>query len=127
MIDMRFTKTHEWVDLEDDNTVFIGITDHAQHALGDTVYVELPDVGEMIAVGKECAVVESVKLASDVYAPVSGEIIAVNDAVLISPDLLNEDPQEEGWLLKVRLTNKKELEALMDTKNYESYLAQIAH
>lgn len=124
---MKFTKTHEWVDIKDDNTVTIGITDHAQHALGDMVFVELPNVGEMIVLGKECAVVESVKSASDVYAPLSGEVIAVNDAVIAAPDLINKDPQEEGWLFKVKLSNPKELEALMDTKSYESYLAETAH
>ena len=126
MADVKFTKTHEWVSVEGD-TVTIGITDHAQHALGDMVFVELPDVGEMIAAGKECAVVESVKSASDVYAPLSGEVIAINEAVEATPDLLNKDPEEEGWLFKVRLSNPKELAALMDTKAYETYLAETAH
>ena len=126
MANKKFTKTHEWIGIEGD-TVTIGITDHAQHALGDMVFVELPDMGEMIFAGKECGVVESVKSASDVYAPLSGEVIAINDAVVATPDLLNKDPEEEGWLFKVKLSNPKELDALMDTKAYEVYLAETAH
>ena len=126
MADMKFTKTHEWVSVEGDK-VTIGITDHAQHALGDMVFVELPDAGEMIAAGKECAVVESVKSASDVYAPLSGEVIAVNDATLAAPDIINKDPEKEGWLFKIRLSNPNELTTLMDTKAYEVYLAETSH
>ncbi|CAL7963533.1 glycine cleavage system H protein [Gammaproteobacteria bacterium] len=126
MADMKFTKTHEWVSVEGD-TVTIGITDHAQHALGDMVFVELPDIGEMIATGKDCAVVESVKSASDVYAPLSGEVIAVNDTALATPDIINKDPEKEGWLFKIRLSNPKELDALMDIKAYGVYLAENAH
>lgn len=127
MVSKKFTKTHEWVGIEDDNIVTIGITDHAQHALGDMVFVELPDMGEMIVAGKECGVIESVKSASDVYAPLSGEVIATNDAVVAVPDLLNNDPEVEGWLLKVKLSNPKELDTLMDAKAYEAYLAETAH
>lgn len=126
MADVKFTKTHEWVSVEGD-TVTIGITDHAQHALGDMVFIELPDIGDLIAVGKECAVVESVKSASDVYAPLSGEVIAVNDSVFATPDIINKDPEGEGWLFKMLLSNPKELTDLMDTKAYEVYLAETAH
>jgi glycine cleavage system H protein len=84
-------------------------------------------MGEMIVAGKECGVVESVKSASDVYAPLSGEVIAINDSVVATPDLLNKDPEEEGWLFKVKLSNPKELDTLMDTKAYELYLAETAH
>jgi len=127
MSDMKFTKTHEWVRLEDDNTVTIGITDHAQHALGDMVYVELPDVGSMLTTGKECAVVESVKSASDIYAPLGGEVIATNDDVAASPDLINNDPEEEGWLFKIRPSDPKAIDELMDNTAYEAYLAETAH
>jgi glycine cleavage system H protein len=126
MADMKFTKTHEWVSVEGD-IVTIGITNHAQHALGDMVFIELPDIGEMIAAGRECAVVESVKSASDVYAPLSGEVAAVNDAALATPDIVNKDPEKEGWLFKIRLSNPKELTDLMDVETYEAYLAEIAH
>ncbi len=127
MRDMKFTKTHEWVGLEDDGTVTLGITDHAQHALGDMVFVELPAVGEIIVVGKECAVVESVKSATDVYTPLSGEVTATNETIVASPDIINKDPQGEGWLFKMRPSNLKELEVIMDAKAYETYLAETAH
>ena len=127
MAEMKFAKTHEWIRLEDDDTATVGITDHAQHALGDIVFVELPDVGKMIAAGKECAVIESVKSASDVYAPVSGEVIATNEVIIANSGIINQDPQVEGWLFKVKLTDAKELAALMDTKAYEKYLAETSH
>ena len=127
MTDTRFTKTHEWVRLENDGTITIGVTDHAQHALGDMVFVEHPEKGEMITAGKECAVVESVKSASDVYSPVSGEVIAVNDEVVANPELINKDAQSSGWLFKIRPSNVRELDALMDTAAYEKYLADSAH
>ena len=127
MAEKKFTKTHEWVSLEIDGEAVIGVTDHAQHALGDMVYVELPGVGEILTAGKECGVVESVKSASDAYSPLSGEVIAVNDTVVATPELINKDPQENGWLFKIRPSNPKELDALMDTKAYEAYLAETAH
>lgn len=99
MAEMRFTKTHEWVRLENDGTVTIGITDHAQHALGDIVFVEQPEQGEMVVVGKECAVVESVKSASDVYSPLSGEVVAINAEVVAKPELLNKEAENSGPLL----------------------------
>jgi glycine cleavage system H protein len=127
MSDMKFTKSHEWCRLEGDGSVTVGITDHAQHALGDMVFVELPDVGHVIAAGKECGVVESVKSASDFFSPVSGEVIAINEIVTASPDLVNKEPQGAGWLIKVRPSNVKELDGLMDAKAYEAYLAETAH
>lgn len=127
MAEMRFTKTHEWVRLENDGTVTMGITDHAQHALGDMVFVEQPEPGEMVVAGKECAVVESVKSASDVYAPLSGEVVAVNAEVVAKPELLNKDAESGGWLFKLKPSNPKELEALMDVAAYEKYLAGLAH
>lgn len=127
MSEMKFTKSHEWVRLENDGTATIGITDHAQHALGDMVFVELPEVGTTLSVGKESGVVESVKSASDVYAPISGEVVAGNELVVASPDLLNKDPQNTAWLFKVKPSNLKELDDLMDVKAYENYLAETAH
>lgn len=127
MADMKFTKTHEWVRLESDGTVTIGITDHAQHALGDMVFVEQPEQGEIVAAGKECAVVESVKSASDVYSPLSGEVVVVNADVIANPDLINKDAQNSGWLFKIKPSNTKELDALMDMTAYEKYLAELAH
>lgn len=127
MSNIKFTKTHEWVRLESDGTVKIGVTDHAQHALGDMVFVELPVVGEMIALGKECSVVESVKSASDVYAPISGEVIAVNELVEANPEIINQDPQNAGWLFKVHPSDLNEFHSLLDAKAYEAYLAETAH
>lgn len=127
MADIKFTKTHEWARLENDGTITIGITDHAQHALGDMVFVELPEIGELVNIGKECGVVESVKSASDVYSPLSGEVVGVNDDVVASPDLLNKDAQDAGWLFKIRPSNMKEFDQLLDTKAYEAYLAETAH
>ncbi len=127
MADMKFTKTHEWVRLENDGTVTIGVTDHAQHALGDMVFVEQPDKGEIINSGKECAVIESVKSASDVYSPLSGEVVVVNDDVVAKPDIINKDAQNSGWLFKIKPSNLKELDALMDAAAYEKYLAESAH
>ena len=124
---MRFTKTHEWAIVEDDNSIVIGITDHAQHALGDIVFVELPEEGEMIAAGKECAVIESVRSASDIYSPVSGEVLTINKDVLVTPYLVNQDPHAEGWFIRVRPSNIFELEKLMNLTDYEAYLAQIAN
>ena len=123
----KYTKTHEWVRSENDGTATIGITDHAQQALGDMVFVELPAVGKQIIAGKECGVVESVKSASDLYAPISGEVTANNDAVTATPALLNQDPQNSGWLFRVRLKDVKELDALMDAASYEAFLATCEH
>ena len=124
---LKYTKTHEWARVESDGTVTIGITEHAQEALGDMVFVELPKVGAKITAGKECGVVESVKSASDLYAPISGDVIAANDKVTTTPALLNSDPQGEGWLLKVHPGNKTELDALMDAKAYSKFLASSEH
>lgn len=106
--DLKFMKSHEWARVEDDGTVTIGISDHAQGLLGDLVYVELPNVGDTLEVGAGCAVVESVKAASDVYAPVSGEVIKVNSALSDTPETINEDAYGEGWIVVVRPTNLQE-------------------
>lgn len=123
----KYSKTHEWVRSENDGTVTVGITEHAQEALGDMVFVELPAVGAQITVGKECGVVESVKSASDLYAPISGEVTANNNEVTATPALLNKDPQNSGWLFRVRVKDQKELDALMDAKTYETFLTTCDH
>jgi glycine cleavage system H protein len=123
MSDIRFTKEHEWVRREGD-TVVIGITDYAQEQLGDVVYVELPEIGRRVEQGKEAAVVESAKAASEVYAPVSGEVIEVNDAIVGDPAKVNADAMGEGWFIKIRLADAKQLDGLMDEKAYEAYVAE---
>ncbi len=123
MTALRFTKDHEWVRLDGDLAV-IGITDYAQSQLGDVVYVELPEIGRRVEQGKEAAVVESVKAASEVYAPVSGEVAAVNEALAAEPAKVNADPLGEGWFLKLRLADPTELDALMDEAAYQRFLGQ---
>jgi len=117
MTTLRFTKDHEWVRLEDDLAV-VGITDYAQSQLGDVVYVELPEIGRRVAQGKEAAVVESVKAASEVYAPVSGDVAEVNEALAADPAKVNTDPMGDGWFLKLRLDDPTELDSLMDEAAY---------
>lgn len=116
--DLKYTKTHEWVRSEADGTLTVGITDHAQELLGDMVYVELPDVGRAVKAGQDCAVAESVKAASDVYAPVSGEIVAINTALEGSPELVNKAPFGEGWMFRVSPSDPAEVDALLDAKAY---------
>ena len=123
MSETRYTKDHEWVRPEGDIAV-IGITDYAQQQLGDVVYVELPEIGRKIEQGKEAAVVESAKAASEVYAPVSGEVVAVNDAVAGDPAKVNADAMGEGWFMKVRLADPKELDSLMDKAGYDDFVAE---
>ncbi|QZD91148.1 glycine cleavage system protein GcvH [Qipengyuania aurantiaca] len=115
-----FTDEHEWIDLEGD-TATVGITDFAQGQLGDIVFVELPEVGTMVEKGKDAAVVESVKAASDVYAPLSGEVVEVNDGLEDDPALVNSSPEEDGWFFKMTVSDKAELEGLMDDKAYKSF------
>jgi len=123
MSDIRYTREHEWVRREGD-TVVIGITDYAQEQLGDVVYVELPEIGRQVEQGKEAAVVESAKAASEVYAPVSGEVVAVNDALVGDPAKVNADAMGEGWFIKVKLADPKQFDGLMDEKAYEAYVAE---
>jgi glycine cleavage system H protein len=118
---IRYTKDHEWIRVEGDVAV-IGITDYAQTQLGDVVYVELPELGRRVEQGKEAAVVESVKAASEVYAPLSGEVIAVNDTLSGEPGKVNADPQGDGWFLKLRIANPKELDGLMDETAYAAFV-----
>ncbi|MBX7493913.1 glycine cleavage system protein GcvH [Qipengyuania sp. 1NDW9] len=115
-----FTDEHEWIDLEGD-TATVGITDYAQGQLGDIVFVELPEIGTMVEKGKDAAVVESVKAASDVYAPLSGEVVEVNDGLEDDPALVNSSPEEDGWFFKMTVSDKSEMEGLMDDKAYKSF------
>lgn len=116
--ELRYTKSHEWVKTMEDGHLEIGITDHAQEMLGDMVFVELPEVGITVNTGDDCAVVESVKAASDVYAPVSGEIVEVNSLLSDSPETLNSDPYGEGWLYRMQPTDEGEIEELLDAEGY---------
>src|ERR1700736_4953490 len=125
MTTLRFTKDHEWVRLDGDLAV-VGITDYAQSQLGDVVYVELPDIGRTVAQGGEAAVVESVKAASEVYAPVSGEVVAVNDVLSGEPGRVNADAEGEGWFFKVKLSDPKQLDALMDEAPYKPFIEGLA-
>jgi glycine cleavage system H protein len=118
MTTLRFTKDHEWVRLDGDLAV-VGITDYAQSQLGDVVYVELPEIGRRVEQGKEAAVVESVKAASEVYAPISGEVAEVNETLATDPAMVNTDPMGDGWFLKLRLDDPKELDGLMDEAAYQ--------
>jgi glycine cleavage system H protein len=120
---LRFTKDHEWIR-QDGDTVIIGITDYAQQQLGDIVYVELPAPGKRVEAGKEAAIVESAKAASEVYAPVSGEVVAVNGAIADDPARVNADPMGDGWFLAVKLDDPHELEGLMDQAAYEKFVAE---
>lgn len=115
--DLRYAASHEWARLEADGTVTVGISDHAQEALGDVVFVELPELGKALAAGQEAGVVESVKAASDIYAPVSGEVIAINEELADSPELVNSDPYG-AWFFKLKPANTAELDKLLDAAGY---------
>jgi glycine cleavage system H protein len=120
---LRFTRDHEWIRLDGELAV-VGVTDYAQSQLGDVVYVELPEIGRRVEKGKEAAVVESVKAASEVYAPASGEVAEVNEALAADPAKVNADPMGEGWFLKLRLTDLKELEGLLDEAAYQQFVEE---
>ena len=119
--DLKYTKSHEWVRVSGD-TATVGITDHAQHELTDIVFVELPDVGRKVKSGEACAVVESVKTASDIYSPVSGEILETNRAVVDDPALVNTEPYADGWFYKIKLSNPAELNALLSPEDYKKQI-----
>ncbi|MGI1671706.1 MAG: glycine cleavage system protein GcvH [Neptuniibacter sp.] len=116
--ELKYVASHEWIRVEGDGTVVIGITDHAQDLLGDVVFVELPEVGAEVATGDESGVVESVKAASDIYAPVGGEVVAVNEELEDSPELVNSDPYGDGWFFKLKLSDADELNTLLDGEAY---------
>ena len=124
MTDLRFTKDHEWIKIEG-GTAVVGITPYAQKQLGDVVYVELPDVGRKVAAGDEAAVVESVKAASEVYAPVAGEVTAVNEALAADPAKVNADALGEGWFFRMKIADAKDAAHLMDQTAYESYVGKL--
>lgn len=125
--ELKFLKSHEWVRIESDGRATVGISDHAQGLLGDLVYVELPAVGDSVTAGNAVAVVESVKAASDVYSPVSGTVVAVNDALSDKPETINEDAYGQGWLFVVELSDKAELDSLLDADAYAAVLEDDAH
>ena len=117
--ELKYASTHEWARLEEDGSVTVGITDHAQDALGDVVYVELPDVGTELHAGQEAGVVESVKAASDVYAPVSGKVISINQTLEDAPETINSDPYHGGWFYKLEPSDTAELEELLSAETYQ--------
>lgn len=119
---LKYASSHEWLRADGDGVYTVGITEHAQDLLGDMVFVELPDVGDTVAQGDDCAVAESVKAASDIYAPVSGEVVAVNDALSDSPELVNSSPYEDGWLFKIKIADEAELSALLDAAGYQGVI-----
>lgn len=125
--DLKYTKSHEWIRVLPEGIAEVGITEHAQQALGDLVFVEVPESGRAVTAGNACAVVESVKAASDVYAPVSGEVVEGNGALAETPELINQDAYGSGWLMRIRFSNSAELDSLLDPRAYEEQLAGEAH
>ncbi|MBG6248141.1 MULTISPECIES: glycine cleavage system protein GcvH [Symbiopectobacterium] len=117
--ELKYTSSHEWVQAEGEGVYRVGITEHAQELLGDMVFVDLPDVGTQVAMGDDCAVAESVKAASDIYAPLSGEIVAVNDALEGQPELVNSAPYADGWLFSIKASDESELSDLLDATAYQ--------
>jgi glycine cleavage system H protein len=122
LAELRYARSHEWARIEDDGTVTVGISDHAQEALGDVVFVEMPDEGAELAAGDEAGTVESVKAASDIYAPISGRVIAVNEALEDNPEIVNGDPYQDGWFFKLEPLDLSEVESLlMDAEAYQQH------
>jgi len=117
--ELKYASSHEWARLEEDGTVTIGITDHAQEALGDVVFVELPDVGTTLAAADDAGVVESVKAASDIYAPIGGEVIAINEKLEDEPETVNSDPYHDGWFYKLQPSDTSELDAMLSAEDYQ--------
>jgi glycine cleavage system H protein len=126
-VELKYAKSHEWARVNDDGSVTVGISDTAQDQLGDMVFVEVPEVGQTVTAAEACAVVESVKAASDVYAPVSGEIVEVNEELADSPETVNNDAYGEGWIFRMEPAAAAELEALMDADAYAAFLASEGH
>lgn len=118
--ELKYATSHEWVRTESDGTVTVGITEHAQDLLGDMVFVELPDVGDHVSVGDDVAVAESVKAASDIYAPISGEVIAVNEELEDAPELVNSDAFGAGWMFKIKPADASDMDALLDAEGYKN-------
>lgn len=122
--ELKYLPSHEWARVEEDGTVTVGISDHAQESLGDVVYVETPEVGATVNAGEEAGVVESVKAASDIYSPVSGEVIAVNEALEEAPETVNESPYDDGWFFKVKPADLKELDDALDVDGYAAAIEE---
>jgi glycine cleavage system H protein len=122
--ELKYTSSHEWSRLESDGTITVGITYHAQHLLGDIVYIELPEIDKAFSQGKEIAVVESVKAASDIYAPVSGKVIAVNQELSANPELVNQSPYESGWMFKLKPDNTTDLDNLLSSIQYNDSITE---
>jgi glycine cleavage system H protein len=118
--ELKYAASHEWARLEEDGTVTVGISDHAQQALGDVVFVEAPDIGDDLDAGGEAGVVESVKAASDIYSPVSGEVVAVNEVLEDAPETINEDPYGEGWMFRIKPVDVSEFDELLNVEAYEA-------
>jgi len=118
--DLKYASTHEWIRDEGDGTFTVGISEHAQELLGDMVFVELPDVGDKVATGDDIAVAESVKAASDIYAPMTGEVVAINEDLEDAPETVNNDPYGDGWLFRIKAEDSSELENLLDANSYEA-------
>jgi glycine cleavage system H protein len=125
--DLKFLKSHEWARVEDNGLVRVGISDHAQGQLGDLVYVELPEIGSQVKAGEAAAVVESVKAASDIYSPVSGEVVEVNEELSDSPETINEDAFGKGWIFAVRISDRGELEELLSADDYAEVMENDDH
>ena len=119
--DLKYASTHEWISVNEDGLVTVGISDHAQEALGDIVFVELPEAGASVNSKEEIAVVESVKAASDIYSPLTGEVVEINESLLDSPETVNASPYELGWFFKIRMDNEAELDDLMNSESYSEY------
>ena len=126
-VELKYAKSHEWARVNDDGSVTVGISDTAQDQLGDMVFIEVPEVGQTVTAEEACAVVESVKAASDVYAPVGGEIVEVNEDLADSPETVNNDAYGEGWIFRLEPTDAGELGAMMDADAYEAFLASEEH
>ena len=124
---LKYTKTHEWVDVQKDGTITMGITDHAQDLLGDVVFIDVPQVGRELKASEACAVVESVKAASDIYSPVAGKVTEVNGALTDQPELVNKDAYGTAWMLRLKPSNPPELSNLLDADAYASFIASEAH
>ncbi len=122
--ELKYASSHEWARLEEDGTVTVGISDHAQDALGDVVFVELPEPGATLAAGDEAGVVESVKAASDIYAPVGGEVLAINEALEDAPENVNADPYTDGWFFRLKIEDPSELEGLLSAEDYDALCAE---
>lgn len=122
--ELKYLSSHEWARVEEDGTVTIGITDHAQESLGDVVYVETPEVGSTVNVGEEAGVVESVKAASDIFSPLSGEVVAINEALEDAPETVNESPYDEGWFFRVKPSDLSELEDALDADGYKAAISE---